>query len=134
MLGVLTVFGLLASGVGHQQRLVVLRHPLVDTFPAAAQGAVGQIVFESADHLGAVALLSVIGLVWFSTGVFSTGFPLYAHLAATLAAKAVFSPRSSGSSRVYFIAQAVLEGAAFNRMRLDARQGQNGYPGNATAL
>src|SRR5262249_57619532 len=32
MLGVLTVFGLLAGSVGHQQRLVVLRHPLVDTF------------------------------------------------------------------------------------------------------
>lgn len=72
MLGVLTVLGLLAGTVGHQQRLVVLRQLLVDIVPANVQGAVSQVVLESSDHLGAVALLSEIGLVWFSTGVFST--------------------------------------------------------------
>ena len=233
-LGILTVFGLLAGSVGHQQRLGVLRQLLVDMFPAAAQGAVSQVVFESADHLGAVALLSVIGLIWFSTGVFSTtgfainrifgmpdrtfiqqrlrglwmplavfvsaylalavnfsiglwsipawlglpaiwvaltyflgflyafapsrrlrrsdllpgaglaaaaivglayAFPLYTQLAGHLGSESRFFAAVFGLvAWVYFIAQAMLGGAVFNRMRLDARHGQNGYPGNATGL
>jgi uncharacterized BrkB/YihY/UPF0761 family membrane protein len=73
-LGVLDFWGLVAST---PQRFSAARQVLIDMFPAATQGAVRQVVLEAGEHAGTVGLLSLVSLVWFSTGVFSTtGFAL----------------------------------------------------------
>jgi uncharacterized BrkB/YihY/UPF0761 family membrane protein len=73
-LGVLTLWGLLAPS---PQRFLSARQVLIDMFPASTQGPVRQAVLGAGDHSGAVAVLSLVGLLWFCTGVFSTiGFAL----------------------------------------------------------
>jgi len=50
---------------------------LVTMFPAAAQGSLRQAIRDSSQHLGSLGFLSVLGLAWFSTGIFSNiGFAL----------------------------------------------------------
>jgi YihY family inner membrane protein len=74
-LGVLDFWGLFVQRP--RRGLVAARQVMIDMFPPATQGAVRQVVLQAGDHVGAVALFALIGLVWFSTGVFSTiGFAL----------------------------------------------------------
>lgn len=76
-IGVLTVFGEVSDARGHHERSQLLLRLMVGMFPAVAQGAVRGVMVDSGRHAGTIALLSVLGLVWFSTGVFSTiGFAL----------------------------------------------------------
>lgn len=73
-LGVLDFWGLVART---PRRFETVSQVLVSMFPAATQGPVRQVVLQAGEHEGAVVALSVISLVWFSTGVFSTmGFAL----------------------------------------------------------
>ncbi len=73
-LGVLTLWGFAARS---PQRFLAAKDLLVDMFPPGTQGAVRQVVHSAGVEAGAVALLSLAGLLWFSTGVFSTtGFAL----------------------------------------------------------
>jgi len=73
-LGVLDFWGLVART---PRRFATVGQVLVNMFPAATQGPVRQVVLQAGEHEGAVVALSVVSLVWFSTGVFSTmGFAL----------------------------------------------------------
>ena len=73
-LGVLAFWGLVSRS---PQRFAAIRLVMVDMFPAGTQGPVRQVVLQSGEHVGAVVLLSLVSLVWFSTGIFSTmGFAL----------------------------------------------------------
>jgi uncharacterized BrkB/YihY/UPF0761 family membrane protein len=73
-LGVLDFWGLVART---PRRFATAGQVLVEMFPVATQGPVRQIVQQAGEHEGAVVALSVVSLVWFSTGVFSTvGFAL----------------------------------------------------------
>jgi uncharacterized BrkB/YihY/UPF0761 family membrane protein len=75
--GVLTVFGFLADTRGQNQGSTVAQNLLVSLFPTVAQHSIRQALVDSTQHAGTVAMLSVVGLVWFSTGAFSTiGFAL----------------------------------------------------------
>ena len=77
VLGVLTVWGILANAFGRHRNLQVAAQILVEMVPADAQGAVRHVVLGAGEQLGAIALVSVLGLLWFSTGIFSaTGFAL----------------------------------------------------------
>ncbi len=72
--GVLTVWGLLTRS---PHRFLAAKEVLVDMFPASTQGVLREVVLGAGEHPGAVALLSLASLLWFSTGVFSTaGFAL----------------------------------------------------------
>lgn len=72
--GLLTVLGLVSR---NPQRFSVAQQLLVDAFPPDAQAAVRRALLGAAQHAGVIGLLSVFGLVWFSTGLFSTaGFAL----------------------------------------------------------
>ena len=73
-LGVLDFWGLVART---PRRFATVSQVLVSMFPAGTQGPVRQVVLQAGEHEGAIVVLSVISLVWFSTGVFSTmGFAL----------------------------------------------------------
>jgi uncharacterized BrkB/YihY/UPF0761 family membrane protein len=73
-LGVLDFWGLVART---PRRFAAAGQVLVGMFPAATQGPVRQVVLQAGEHEGTVVLLSIVSLVWFSTGVFSTmGFAL----------------------------------------------------------
>src|SRR5215472_10649708 len=73
-LGVLDFWGLVART---PRRFATVGQVMVGMFPAATQGPVRQVVQQAGEHEGAVVALSVVSLVWFSTGVFSTmGFAL----------------------------------------------------------
>jgi uncharacterized BrkB/YihY/UPF0761 family membrane protein len=75
--GVITVFGVVFDPPGHHQRSHILQDLLVTMFPAAAQSSLRQAIRDSSQHLGSVGFLSVLGLAWFSTGIFSNvGFAL----------------------------------------------------------
>jgi uncharacterized BrkB/YihY/UPF0761 family membrane protein len=75
--GVITVFGVVFDPPGHHQRSHILQDLLVTMFPAAAQASLRQAIRDSSQHLGPVGFLSVLGLAWFSTGIFSNiGFAL----------------------------------------------------------
>lgn len=75
--GVITVFGVVFDPPGHHQRTHILQDLLVTMFPAVAQSALRQAIRDSSQHLGPVGFLSVLGLAWFSTGIFSNiGFAL----------------------------------------------------------
>lgn len=77
LLGVLTVWGILATAFGRHRNLQVAQQILVEMVPADAQGAVRHVVLGAGEQLGVIALVSVLGLLWFSTGIFSaTGFAL----------------------------------------------------------
>lgn len=74
MLGVVTLWGLVATS---RQRFYAARELLVDMFPADAQGVLRQVLLGASEHIGVVAAVSVLAMLWFSTGVFSTiGFAL----------------------------------------------------------
>jgi membrane protein len=73
-LGVLDFWGLFART---PRRFATVSQVVVSMFPAATQGPVLQVVQQAGEHEGTVVALSVISLIWFSTGVFSTmGFAL----------------------------------------------------------
>jgi uncharacterized BrkB/YihY/UPF0761 family membrane protein len=73
-LGVLDFWGLIART---PRRFATAGQVLVGMFPAATQGPVRQVVQQAGEHEGAVVALSVVSLIWFSTGVFSNiGFAL----------------------------------------------------------
>ena len=75
--GVITVFGVVFDPPGHHQRSHVLQDLLVTMFPAVAQSSLRQAIRDSSQHLGPVGFFSVLGLAWFSTGIFSNiGFAL----------------------------------------------------------
>jgi uncharacterized BrkB/YihY/UPF0761 family membrane protein len=75
--GLLTVFGFLADTRGGHEGSPVVQRLLVSLFPTVAQGSIRQALVDSTQHAGTIAMLSVVGLVWFSTGAFSTiGFAL----------------------------------------------------------
>jgi len=79
MLGVVTLWGLAASSpvAGGPERFFAARELLVDMFPTDAQGVVRQVLLGASEHVGVVAAVSVLAMLWFSTGVFSTvGFAL----------------------------------------------------------
>jgi len=73
-LGVLDFWGL---WVRSPRRFAAVSELLVGMFPAGTQGPVRQVVLQANEHAGTVVALSLVSLVWFSTGVFSTtGFAL----------------------------------------------------------
>jgi membrane protein len=72
--GVLTLWGLVTRS---PHRFLVAKEVLVNMFPASTQGVLRQVVSGAGEQVGVVALLSLAGLLWFSTGLFSTtGFAL----------------------------------------------------------
>jgi uncharacterized BrkB/YihY/UPF0761 family membrane protein len=74
-LGVLDFWGLFARGP--RRGFFAAQQVMIDMFPPATQGPVRQAVLQAGEHAGTVVLLALVGLVWFSTGVFSTiGFAL----------------------------------------------------------
>jgi len=75
--GVITVFGVVFDPPGHHQRSHTLQDLLVTMFPSVAQSALRQAIRDSSQHLGQVGFVSVLGLAWFSTGIFSSiGFAI----------------------------------------------------------
>ncbi len=75
--GVITVFGVVFDPPGHHQRSHILQDLLVTMFPAVAQPSLRQAIRDSSQHLGPVGFFSVLGLAWFSTGIFSNiGFAI----------------------------------------------------------
>jgi membrane protein len=73
-LGVLDLWGLVARS---PRGFSAVRQVLIDMFPAATQSAVRQVVLQAGEHAGLVAVLALVSLGWFGTGVFSTaGFAL----------------------------------------------------------
>jgi uncharacterized BrkB/YihY/UPF0761 family membrane protein len=75
--GVITVFGVVFDPPGHHSRTHILQDLLVTMFPPVAQTALRQAIRDSSQHLGPVGFVSVLGLAWFSTGIFSNiGFAL----------------------------------------------------------
>lgn len=75
--GVITVFGVVFDPPGHHSRTHILQDLLVTMFPAVTQTALRQAIRDSSQHLGPVGFFSVLGLAWFSTGIFSNiGFAL----------------------------------------------------------
>lgn len=72
--GVLTVWGLIAQD---PERFAAGRQLLVDVFPPEVRPSVRHALLAAGENAWAVGLLSVLGLIWFSTGLFSTaGFAL----------------------------------------------------------
>jgi YihY family inner membrane protein len=75
--GVLTVFSVVADAPGHHQRAHMLQDLLVTIFPPVAQSSVRQAIRDSTQHLGPVGFFAVLGMAWFSTGIFSNvGFAI----------------------------------------------------------
>lgn len=73
-LGMLSLFGLFARD---PRRPSLVRHVLVEAFPPEIHAQVRQALVEAGHHAGTIILLSIIGLAWFSSGLFSTaGFAL----------------------------------------------------------
>lgn len=73
-LGVLDLWGLVART---PRGFFAVRQVLIDMFPAATQGPVREVVLQAGEHAGALAVLALVSLGWFSTGIFSTaGFAL----------------------------------------------------------
>jgi len=72
--GVLTVWGLVARD---PQRFAAGKQLLVDVFPPDVRPAVRHALLTAGENAWAVGLVSVLGLLWFGTGLFSTaGFAL----------------------------------------------------------
>jgi len=72
--GVLTVWGVLSQD---PERFAAGKQLVVDVFPPEVQGAVRHALLAAGENAWAVGLLSILGLLWFSTGLFSTtGFAL----------------------------------------------------------
>jgi uncharacterized BrkB/YihY/UPF0761 family membrane protein len=75
--GVITVFGVVFDPPGHHSGTHILQDLLVTMFPTVTQTALRQAIRDSSQHLGPVGFFSVLGLAWFSTGIFSNiGFAL----------------------------------------------------------
>lgn len=75
--GVITVFGVVFDPPGQHQRSHILQDLLVTMFPAGAQSSLRQAIRDSSQHAGTFGFFSVLGLAWFSTGIFSNiGFAL----------------------------------------------------------
>lgn len=75
--GVLTVFSVFADPPGQHQRSHMLQDLLVTIFPPVAQPSVRQAIRDSTQHLGPVGFFAVLGMAWFSTGIFSNiGFAI----------------------------------------------------------
>ena len=73
-LGVLSLFALFSR---NPRRFAALRQLVVEAFPPGVHGPVRDALLAAGQHAGTVVVLSLIGLVWFSTGLFSTtGFAL----------------------------------------------------------
>lgn len=73
-LGVLSLFGLVARG---PRRDALMRQLLVEIFPPDLHSVVREALNAAGQHAGTIFLVSLIGLAWFSTGLFSTsGFAL----------------------------------------------------------
>ena len=74
MLGVVSIFGLVSHGPGHMTQLRLM---LVEIFPPELHGPVREALVTASQHAGTIFVLSLVGLAWFSTGLFSTvGFAL----------------------------------------------------------
>ena len=73
-LGVLSLFGLGARG---PRRNALIRQLLVEIFPPDLHSPVREALTAAGQHAGTIFLVSLIGLAWFSTGLYSTaGFAL----------------------------------------------------------
>ena len=73
-LGILSLLSLVSR---NPRRFAATRALLVDLFPPDLHGQVREALLAASQHATTVVLLSVVGLVWFSTGLFSTtGFAL----------------------------------------------------------
>lgn len=73
-LGVVSLLGLVARG---PRRDVALRQMLVEIFPPDLHAPVREALTTASQHAGTIFLVSLIGLAWFSTGLYSTaGFAL----------------------------------------------------------
>lgn len=73
-LGLLSLFSLVSR---NPRRFAGVRQTIVDVFPPDVQGPVREALIAVSQHAGTVILVSLVGLVWFSTGLFSTtGFAL----------------------------------------------------------
>ena len=72
--GVLTIWGLVAQD---PERFAAGKQLLVDAFPPDVRSSVRHALLAAGENAWAVGLVSVLGLLWFSTGLFSTaGFAL----------------------------------------------------------
>jgi uncharacterized BrkB/YihY/UPF0761 family membrane protein len=75
--GVITIFGVVFDPPGHHSGTHILQDLLVTMFPTVTQNALRQAIRDSSQHLGPIGFFSVLGLAWFSTGIFSNiGFAL----------------------------------------------------------
>lgn len=73
-LGILSLLALVSR---NPKRFAAIRQMLVNLFPPDVHGQVREALLAASQHAGTVVLLSLVGLVWFSTGLFSTtGFAL----------------------------------------------------------
>ena len=73
-LGILSLLALISR---NPKRFAAVRQMLVALFPPDVHGQVREALLAASQHAGTVVLLSLVGLVWFSTGLFSTtGFAL----------------------------------------------------------
>lgn len=73
-LGVLSIFSLVSR---NPRRFVSLREIIVEIFPPDVQGPVRDALLTAGQHVVPIIFVSMVGLAWFSTGLFSTtGFAL----------------------------------------------------------
>lgn len=73
----LGVVSLLALVSGNPRRFAAVRQMLIELFPPDVHSQVREALVAASQHAGTVVIVSLIGLVWFSTGLFSTtGFAL----------------------------------------------------------
>ena len=73
-LGVLSIFGLVNRS---PRRFANLRQIIVQVFPPDVQAPVREALLAASQHAVTIIVVSLLGLAWFSTGLFSTsGFAL----------------------------------------------------------
>ncbi|HKW72289.1 MAG TPA: YhjD/YihY/BrkB family envelope integrity protein [Candidatus Dormibacteraeota bacterium] len=73
-LGVVSLDGLVSQS---PKRFAAFRQLLAEVFPPDVQSQVREALLGASQHAGTIIVLSLIGLAWFSTGLFSTtGFAL----------------------------------------------------------
>lgn len=73
-LGVLSLYGLVTRD---PKRFAAVRLIIVDIFPPDLHGPVRQALHVAGSQAGTIIVVSLLGLMWFSTGLFSTtGFAL----------------------------------------------------------
>lgn len=68
-LGMLALLGLVAQG---PRRSAFLRQMFVEIFPPDLHGPVREALSAAGQHAAAVFVVSLVGLAWFSTGLYST--------------------------------------------------------------